>query len=346
LALGGGWPRSAAGLVSLTFHPRPGGVRRVKTPDARLAVAASALWDHVRVLRKVNVAQCETQLLYERGTFQTTYHDLTEPLDACVIGASVFETNAGYTRGPYHFHDGVEEWMYVVSGQPVLRDPSGQRGLEPGTLVAFQAGPDGAHTFDGPGRVVMFSVGARGWGEAFTSVYLDADTIRGKPGGQFRRTAALEIWAEPAVVAVPPAPAGPCPQIDLRSLPADNAHLAERLHAQTWAPTLYELGSSETTGPYHYDWCREHWALVLGGAPTLRHPGGQDVMVARRHCLFYRGRGRRPSVPQPCRRAGPAADLLGARDRAVGRGLSRRRHLRAPRSRAGGIPLSPQRPAL
>ena len=198
------------GLVSLTFHPRPGRAS-VKTPDARLAVAASALWDHVRVLRKVNVAQCETQLLYERGTFQTTYHDLSEPLDACVIGASVFETNAGYTRGPYHFHDGVEEWMYVVSGQPVLRDPSGQRGLEPGTLVAFQAGPDGAHTFDGPGRVVMFSVGARGWGEAFTSVYLDADTIRGKPGGQFRRTAALEIWGRAGRRRGPAGARGPVP---------------------------------------------------------------------------------------------------------------------------------------
>jgi len=101
--------------------------------------------------------------------------------------------------------------MYVVSGQPVLRDPSGQRGLEPGTLVAFQAGPDGAHTFDGPGRVVMFSVGARGWGEAFTSVYLDADTIRGKPGGQFRRTAALEIWGRAGRRRGPAGARGPVP---------------------------------------------------------------------------------------------------------------------------------------
>jgi uncharacterized cupin superfamily protein len=231
------------------------------------------------VLTKVNVAQCETQLLYERGKFQTASYDLTEALGASVIGATVFETKAGYTRGPYHFHDGVEEWMYVVSGQPVLRDRSGERALEPGTLVAFQAGPDGAHTFDGPGRVVMFSVGARGWGEAFTSVYLDADKIGGKPGVQFLRTAALETWAEPGVVAVPPAPAGPCPQIDLRSFPAADAHLNERLHTQTWTPTLYELGAGETTDPYHYDWCREHWALVLDGSPTLRHPGGQDVMA-------------------------------------------------------------------
>jgi len=239
----------------------------------------SALWNHARVLAKVNIFRCETQLLWERGKFQATTHDLTAALGGCVIGASVWETKAGYTQGPYHFHDGVEEWMYVVSGEPVLRDSSGERALEPGTLVAFQAGPDGAHTFGGPGRVVMFSVGARGWGEAFTSVYLDADKIGGKPGVQFPRSAALETWTEPAVVPVPPAPAGPCPQIDLRSFPADGPPPIEHLHAQTWAPTLYELGPSEGTAPYHYDWCREHWALVLGGAPTLRHPGGQDVMA-------------------------------------------------------------------
>ena len=231
------------------------------------------------VLTKLNVAQCTTQPLWERGKFQATTHDLTAALGGCVIGASVWETKAGYTQGPYHFHDGVEEWMYVVSGEPLLRDPSGERRLEPGTLVAFGSGPDGAHTFDGPGRVVMFSVGARGWGEAFTSVYLDADKIGGKPGVQFLRTAALQTWAEPAVVAVPTAPAGPCPQLDLRSLPADSPPLAERLHAQTWTPTLYELGPSEATASYHYDWCREHWALVLSGTPTLRHPGGQELMA-------------------------------------------------------------------
>jgi uncharacterized cupin superfamily protein len=227
---------------------------------------------------KVNVVQCETRLLYERGKFKTTQRDLTELLGARVIGATVFEMEAGCTRGPYHFHDGVEEWMYVVSGEPVLRDPSGKRPLEPGTLVAFQAGPGGAHTVDGPGRIVLFSVGARGWGEAFTSVYLDADKIGGKPGIQFLRSAALETWAEPAVVPVPAAPAGPCPQVDLYSRQVDGSHLAERLHTHTWTPTLYELGSSETTGRYHYDWCREHWVLVVAGTPTLRHPGGQDVL--------------------------------------------------------------------
>ncbi len=149
------------------------------------------------MILSINVAECETQPLWERGTFRTAYRDLTEPFGAQWIGATVFDTGAGFTRGPFHYHDGVEEWMYVVSGEPVLRDQSGQRTLQPGALVAFSAGPAGAHTYDGPGRVVMFSMGARGWGEAFTSVYTDADKIGGKPGVQFVRSSALETWNEP-----------------------------------------------------------------------------------------------------------------------------------------------------
>jgi uncharacterized cupin superfamily protein len=229
------------------------------------------------VVARINVARCETELLCDRGRFRCTYRDLTEPLGGRVIGASVFEIEAGYRRGPYHFHDGFEEWMYVVSGEPVLRDQSGERALEPGALVAFQAGPDGAHTVDGPGRIVMFSAGARGWGEAFTTVFVDADKIGGKPGVQFRRTDALETWSEPAAVVVAPAPAGPCPQLDLRSAPAGD--LAGRLHTQGWAPTLFELGPGEATAPYHHDWCREHWALMLDGAPTLLHPDGEHIMA-------------------------------------------------------------------
>ena len=43
-------------------------------------------------------------------------------------------------------------------------------------------------------------VGARGRGEALTSVYLDADKIDCKLGTEFLRMAAQETWAEPAVI--------------------------------------------------------------------------------------------------------------------------------------------------
>jgi uncharacterized cupin superfamily protein len=108
----------------------------------------------------VNVVSCQPDEDLERGAFGFAAFELTDRLGANVLGATVYEMGAGQTCWPYHYHYGVEEWLYVVSGVPVLRDPSGERALEPGDLVTFSSGPDGAHTVRGPGRVVIFSAGA------------------------------------------------------------------------------------------------------------------------------------------------------------------------------------------
>ena len=144
-------------------------------------------------MQVVNALSCEADDPIEM--LRVRMLDLTERLGARVIGATIFELRAGERIGPYHFHHGVEEWLYTVSGAPLLRHPDGGLVLEPGELVAFSADPAGAHTTHGPGRVVMFSAGARGWGEAFISVYPDSDKIAAAPGVMFRRADAIETGA-------------------------------------------------------------------------------------------------------------------------------------------------------
>lgn len=61
------------------------------------------------------------------------------------LGASVFELGPRQAAFPYHAHLANEEMLIVLDGTPVLRTPSGERTLEQGELVAFPAGPDGAH---------------------------------------------------------------------------------------------------------------------------------------------------------------------------------------------------------
>jgi uncharacterized cupin superfamily protein len=252
------------------------------------------MWEH-GVVYRVNAAGCVLDEVVERGQFRYAASTLTERLGASVMGASVYELQAGDKRGPYHYHYGVEEWMYVISGAPIHRDPSGERPLEPGDLVAFPAGPPGAHTVHGPGRVIIFSTGARGFGEAFVTVYLDSDKIAAAPGVMFRRGDALDAWREDA--SPTSEPAGPIsddasPVVNVVSMvaerfpgdePSDRSRvrgtkLGPLLAAQTWAATLFELAAGEATAPYHYEWCREECLLVLGGAPTLRRPDGEDVL--------------------------------------------------------------------
>lgn len=52
---------------------------------------------------------------------------------------------------------------------------------------------------------------------------------------------------------------------------------------------MYELALGEATAAYHYEWCREEWALVVDGAPTLRHAEGQTVLSAGDICCFPEG---------------------------------------------------------
>ena len=258
-------------------------------------MSVGTVWEH-GVVHRVNAAGCGLGEGVERGPFRCAASTLTERLGAGVIGASVYEMQAGDKRGPYHYHHGVEEWMYVISGAPIHRDPSGERSLEPGDLVAFPSGPPGAHTVHGPGRVIIFSTGVRGFGEAYVTVYLDSDKIAAAPGVMFRRGDALDSWREDASDTSEPA-SGPIskqasPVVNVASMvaerfpgdePNDRSHvrgteLGPLLGAQTWAATLFELAPGDATAPYHYEWCREECVLVLFGAPTLRHPDGEDVL--------------------------------------------------------------------
>lgn len=67
-------------------------------------------------MQVVNIIDCAVDDEFGRGEFRVRMLDLTERLGASMIGATVFEMRAEETLGPYHFHHGIEEWLYVVSG--------------------------------------------------------------------------------------------------------------------------------------------------------------------------------------------------------------------------------------
>ena len=61
------------------------------------------------------------------------------------IGASVYELPPGEALCPYHWHAGNEEMVIALSGNPSIRTPDGWRQLEPGEVVPFPRGAEGAH---------------------------------------------------------------------------------------------------------------------------------------------------------------------------------------------------------
>jgi uncharacterized cupin superfamily protein len=120
-----------------------------------------------------------------------------ERLGAERIGASVFELEDGQLSFPYHFHHGVEEWLYVIAGTPSVRTPAGERALQAGDLVCFPAGAEGAHTVSGPGRVMMLSANR----VPSISVYPESGKLGTRPADErdrlnFRRGDAVGYWDE------------------------------------------------------------------------------------------------------------------------------------------------------
>jgi len=77
------------------------------------------------------------------------------------LGATLYELDPGGAISPYHVHYGNEEMLLVLSGTPELRTPEGARRLQPGAVVAFRRGPEGAHRVSNPGeepaRIIMIS---------------------------------------------------------------------------------------------------------------------------------------------------------------------------------------------
>lgn len=120
-------------------------------------------------------------------------------IGATRIGCSVYELEAGERTFPYHFHYGNEEWLFVVVGEPTLRTPAGERELREGDLVAFPAGPEGAHAVEnrsrGPVRVAIFSTRVT----PSIAVYPDSGKIGVRPGVpedtlNFLRGDAVDYW--------------------------------------------------------------------------------------------------------------------------------------------------------
>jgi uncharacterized cupin superfamily protein len=77
------------------------------------------------------------------------------------LGVSLFELDPGGAVSPLHVHHGNEELLLVLSGRALLRTPDEVRELEPGAVVAFPRGPEGAHQIanrsNEPVRLLVFS---------------------------------------------------------------------------------------------------------------------------------------------------------------------------------------------
>ena len=233
-------------------------------------------------MRTMNILTVELDEPLDEAGFRHVAASLGPRLGAERIGASVYQADADSPIWPYHYHHGIEEWLYVIAGEPLLREPAGERTLTPGDVVCFPSGPVGAHTLKGPGRFVIFAAGHDV--EPYMSVYPDSDKVGG-PEGMLLRSSAVGYWhgegtaagrPQPVEIAREPASSPPQPAVNVLALPEQAAKLSSLLGADRLEGTVVALDPGAGSEPYHCVYGREQWLLVLAGTPTVRHPHGQD----------------------------------------------------------------------
>jgi uncharacterized cupin superfamily protein len=113
------------------------------------------------------------------------------------LGASVYEIDPGESVNPYHYEGVEEEWVLVLVGSPILRDPDGEHQLVAGDVVAFPAGAGGAHKLsnrsDGVVRILMLSTIPRDG--LSICVYPDSEKVGvWPPGRRLRITESIDYW--------------------------------------------------------------------------------------------------------------------------------------------------------
>ena len=108
----------------------------------------------------VNVDEVDS-ISRPKGRFGATGKRLGAPAGAKAIGFNWMELLPGKTSFPYHYHTGIEEGIYVLSGTGELRIGNDRVGVRAGDYAAFPPGPDHAHALTNTGgeplRYLSFS---------------------------------------------------------------------------------------------------------------------------------------------------------------------------------------------
>ena len=118
-----------------------------------------------------------------------------ERLGAERLGASIYELPPGQSICPYHYEYPHEEWLLVLAGSPTVRTPTGEERLEPGDIVCFREGPDGAHKVTNAGEDTVRVFFLSTVGDPTIAIYPDSGKVGVWPPGKlFREADAVGYW--------------------------------------------------------------------------------------------------------------------------------------------------------
>ena len=133
----------------------------------------------------------------EPSGYGAPYARIGPLVGARALGMTVYELAEGVSICPYHYEYPCEEWLVMLEGRAVLRDPAGEHDLDPGDVVCFPAGPEGGHkiTNHRAERALVAMLSTKD--DPCVVVYPDSDKLGIYSGGEssiYPLSAAVDYW--------------------------------------------------------------------------------------------------------------------------------------------------------
>jgi uncharacterized cupin superfamily protein len=92
------------------------------------------------ITRQANItARYETHAEYEY------YKHTVLPKDGNQCTVTIMEIPPGKAAFPYHYHVGITEVFYIISGEGRLETPEGEKKIIAGDIIVFPCGEEGCH---------------------------------------------------------------------------------------------------------------------------------------------------------------------------------------------------------
>jgi uncharacterized cupin superfamily protein len=131
--------------------------------------------------------------------YEVPYARIGPVVGGSALGMTVYELAEGQSICPYHYEYPCEEWLIVLDGAPTLRDPEGETALDPGDVVCFQQGPEGAHKITNRNAATALVAMLSTKPETAVAVYPDSDKVGvwsgdGDVKALFPRAAGVDYW--------------------------------------------------------------------------------------------------------------------------------------------------------
>ncbi len=94
---------------------------------------------------QVKISEVTPKHKHDHDDYEYSRRDLVPKGSAEQCAIAVYEVPPGKSAYPYHYHLKNEEAFYIISGQGVLKTPTGCREVSAGDFLFFPANEHGAH---------------------------------------------------------------------------------------------------------------------------------------------------------------------------------------------------------